>query len=73
MASKKTLVVDDSMSTRMMIVAMLGKLCPDWEVTQAIDGGDALAGLGDLALAPGGRGGDKERETTCQGQTQPAH
>lgn len=26
----------------MMIVAMLGKLCPEWDVTQAKDGGDAL-------------------------------
>ena len=42
MASKKTLVVDDSLSARMMTVAMLTKLCPDWSVIQAKDGSDAL-------------------------------
>ncbi len=43
MAGKKTLVVDDSMSTRMMTAAQLGALCPDWSVVQAKDGNDAIA------------------------------
>ena len=43
MASKRTLIVDDSLSTRMMTTSMLAKLCPDWSVVQAKDGSDALA------------------------------
>ena len=42
MASNRTLIVDDSLSTRMMTASMLAKLCPDWAVVQAKDGADAL-------------------------------
>ncbi len=42
MAGKNVLLVDDSMSTRMMAAAMLGKICPDWNLIQAKDGSDAL-------------------------------
>jgi CheY-like chemotaxis protein len=42
MAPKRTLVVDDSLSTRMMTKAMLANLSPDWSVVEAKDGADAL-------------------------------
>ena len=44
MGSKKTaLVVDDSMSTRMIVSSLLESICPDWEIVQASDGDDALS------------------------------
>lgn len=42
MAPKRTLVVDDSLSTRMMTKAMLANSSPDWSVVDAKDGADAL-------------------------------
>jgi CheY-like chemotaxis protein len=42
MAPQRTLVVDDSLSTRMMTKAMLANLSPDWSVVDAKDGADAL-------------------------------
>ncbi len=43
MGSKKTaLVVDDSLSTRMIVSVMLQQMCPDWSIIKASSGDDAL-------------------------------
>ena len=44
MGSNKTvLVVDDSLSTRMIVSAMIEQMCPEWCIINASNGDDALA------------------------------
>jgi len=50
MSSHKALVVDDSVSTRMIVAAMLKQLCPDWEIVQAKDANDAIAKVESLHI-----------------------
>ena len=42
-ASKTVLVVDDSLSTRMILSAMLQQMCPDWSIIKAANADDALS------------------------------
>jgi len=45
---KKCLVVDDSLVTRLMLVEMLERLAPDFEVLQATCGQEAIDKVADL-------------------------
>ncbi len=42
-SSRTVLVVDDSLSTRMIVSAMLQQMCPDWSIIKAADADDALS------------------------------
>jgi len=43
MSTQRLLVVDDSKVSRMMIGAIVKKLRPEWEISEAISGDEALA------------------------------
>lgn len=46
----KVLVVDDSKLARMVLISAFRRLRPDWEVSEAANGGEALAAISSRAV-----------------------